>query len=302
MDIFDVRSARPMLLSEEKSPFDSPEYIYELKLDGIRCLAYLDKAGSDLRNKGNIALASIYPDLEDIHKHVAGKIILDGELVVVSDGKPDFEKLLRRAVMSDRFKIRLAAAANPVTYVAFDILYQDGRELYGVPLRERKRLLNDAINETERIAISRVMERQGIALYNLAKEMDLEGIVAKRADSLYHPGKISKDWIKIKYMQEEDFIAAGYIQKSGNVVSLVLGRQEGGMLRYEGHVTLGVSREQVRKMDTSPNCPFGQVPPGNEDAKWLAFMPLCTVKYMKRTTKGGMRQPVFKGFRMGVTS
>ncbi len=291
-----------MLLTEEKEPFDSPDYLFELKMDGIRCLAYLGEGVTDLRNKENIALLPLYPELAGLCNQAGGNVILDGELVIMAGGKPDFEKLQRRSLMSDAFKIRLAKDMDPVTYVAFDILYSNGRELYGLKLSERKRLLNEAVRENERLAVSRVTAGQGVALYSLAESMDLEGIVAKRAGSLYSPGKRTKDWVKIKYMQEEDFIAAGYIPKEGSLLSLVLGRQAEGGLQYEGHVTLGVSRGAVAKMDTSPRCPFGLVPPGNEGAVWFDPMPLCTVKYMKRTSKGSMRQPVFKGFRTGVLS
>ena len=302
MDIFEARSASPMLLTEEKEPFDSADYIFELKMDGIRCLAYLGASITDLRNKENIALLSLYPELQGLCSQADGNVILDGELVIMSGGKPDFEKLQRRSLMSDAFKIRMAKEMDPVTYVAFDILYRNGQELYDIPLTERKRLLGEAVRENKRLAVSRMTVGKGVALYNLAESMDLEGIVAKRSDSLYHPGKRTKDWVKIKYMQEEDFMAAGYIQKNGSFISLVLGRQAEGRLVYEGHVTLGVSRDQVHKINTSPHCPFGSIPPGNESAVWFDHMPLCTVKYMKRTSKGGMRQPVFKGFRMGVLS
>jgi bifunctional non-homologous end joining protein LigD/DNA ligase-1 len=302
MDIFESRSASPMLLTEEKEPFDSPDYLFELKMDGIRCLAYLGNGVADLRNKENIALLHLYPELAALCNQINGNVILDGELVIMAGGKPDFEKLQRRSLMSDAFKIRLAMDMDPVTYVAFDILYCNGRELYGTPLTERKRLLNEAVRENERLAVSRVIMEQGAALYRLAESMDLEGIVAKRTQSLYVPGKRTKDWVKIKFMQEEDFIAAGYIPKEGSFLSLVLGRQGNDGLVYEGHVTLGVAREQVRIMDTSPRCPFLSVPPGNEGAVWFDHMPLCTVKYMKLTSKGGMRQPVFKGFRTGVLS
>jgi len=99
---------------------------------------------------------------------------------------------------------------------------------------------------------------------------------------------------------EEDFIAAGYVYKEGSGVSIELGSQADGKLQYEGHVTLGVTWAKVKEMATSPHCPFELLPPGNEGVVWFDYMPLCTVKYMKRTRKGGMRQPVLKGFRMGT--
>jgi bifunctional non-homologous end joining protein LigD/DNA ligase-1 len=251
MDIFESRGASPMLLTEEKEPFDSPDYLFELKMDGIRCLAYLGDGMTDLRNKENIALLPLYPELAGLCVQAGGNMILDGELVVMAKGKPDFEKLQRRSLLSDAFKIRLAAERDPVTYVAFDILYHRGRELYGLQLAERKRLLETAVRENERLAVSRVIREQGAALYRLAESMDLEGIVAKRAGSLYYPGKRTKDWVKIKYMQEEDFIAAGYIPKEGSLLSLVLLRQAEGGPIYAGHVTMGVSREAVAKMAAS---------------------------------------------------
>lgn len=291
-----------MLISEDQKPFDSPDYVYELKLDGIRCVAYLDENGADLRNKRNMALGPIFPELRDIYKQVNKPCILDGELVVLDKGKPNFELLQRRALMTDPFRIKIAADTNPAAYVAFDILYYDGKELLQLPLMERKSTLDIAVLESPRLAISRVTEGQGIALYNLAEGMELEGIVAKRRDSYYYMGKRTKDWIKIKYMQEEDLIAAGFIPKGNHMISLVVGKPENGKLRYEGHVTLGVTREKIQQLDTNPNCPFEQLPAGNEDAIWFDYMPLCTVQYMKRTTKGGMRQPVFKGFRLSVLS
>jgi len=136
--------------------------------------------------------------------------------------------------------------------------------------------------------------------YELAKKQELEGIVAKKKDSKYYFGKRTKDWIKIKYLLDDDFVVCGYILKDNNMTSLVLGKYNDDLLLYKGHVTLGVSGSafgplsQIKQIDT----PLFHVPPGNEDAVWLEPNIVCTVKFMIKTANGGMRQPVFKGLRI----
>ena len=109
---------KPMLLSEQEAPFDSPEYLFELKLDGIRCFAHLDRDMTDLRNKENFCLSRLFPELMDIHRQVKAPCVLDGELVLMENGVPSFERLRRRAMMTDHFKIQLAASSLPVSFVA----------------------------------------------------------------------------------------------------------------------------------------------------------------------------------------
>ncbi len=287
---------KPMLLTEQDQPFDSPEYLYELKLDGIRCIAYLTSDATDLRNKDSYCLTPLFPELKAICRQAKAPCILDGELVLMENGVPNFERLRRRAMMTDPFKIQLAASTLPAAYVAFDILQLDGGELLSLPLTKRKEILSETVEESLRLAVSRTIEGAGVALFEQAKAMNLEGIVAKRKDSLYQPDKRSKDWIKIKNLKDEDFFACGYVPKE-RMTSLVLGKQIAGQLTYQGHVSLGVPGREVRAMATSPHCPFFMVPPGNDNAVWFEYMPLCTVQYMERTSAGALRQPVFKGFR-----
>ena len=129
-----------MLIGASGEAFDSPDYIYELKLDGVRCIAYLDpNAGTELRNKRNINVTATYPELGEIHKQVKKRCILDGAVLIIKDGKPDFSEMQRRALMGDPFKIRLAANSLPVCFTAFDILYLDKEPLIQKPLMERKK-------------------------------------------------------------------------------------------------------------------------------------------------------------------
>jgi bifunctional non-homologous end joining protein LigD len=306
MDIFESKNIKPMLISEIKDAFDSPDYIYELKLDGERCIAYLDKdEGTVLRNKRNLNMLSKVPELSDIHKQAKTRCILDGELIVIKDGKPDFSEIRRRSLMSNSFKIELASSKFPASFIAFDIIYHKDHEVTDLSLIERKKLLRDTIIENERIAISRFIETQGIEYYKLTEEKQLEGIVAKRKDSKYYFDKRTKDWIKIKNLQDDDFVVCGYIQKDNSVISIVLGQYSDVELIYKGHVTLGVSTSDFKLMKNTAkiNKPlFKDISVGNEDAVWLEPVLVCTVKYMMKTAGGSLRQPVFKGLRDDKTA
>lgn len=298
MDIFDSKSVTPMLISEMKDPFDSPDYIYEVKWDGIRCLSYLD-INTEMRNKRNKLMIPLFPELEELYKQVKEKCIIDHELLVLKNGIPDFYEVQKRALMSNSFKIKLAADKFPASIIVYDILYYKDKEITMLPLIERKKYLEDIIEENELISVSRYIEKDGVKLFELVKEKGLEGIVAKRKDSLYWQGKKTKDWIKCKVMSTDDCVICGYIPKDNNMISLVLGQyNEENNIVYKGHVTLGVSLSILKRFHYKEinDSPFGFVPNGNEDAIWLAPELVCIVESMP-TKKDGFRQPVFKGIR-----
>ncbi len=299
-DIFESKNVKPMLIGSSSEAFDSEDYIFELKLDGERCLAYLDQNGTDLRNKRNIKMLSKVPELAEIHRQAKIRCILDGELIVIKDGKPDFFEIQRRSLTSNKFKIRLQSNKYPASFTAYDILYYHDHEVVTLPLMERKRLLEDAVTENDRLAISRYIDNHGIDFYKLTEQNDLEGIVAKRKNSKYIFEKRSKDWIKIKNLQDDDFVVCGYIAKENNMTSIILGQYDGDDLIYKGHVTLGVSNLDFQTISntkklTSPY--FKDTPPENQGSIWIEPRHVCTVKYMMKTATGSMRQPVFKGLR-----
>jgi bifunctional non-homologous end joining protein LigD len=240
------------------------------------------------------------PELAEIHKNVNVRCILDGELAVIKDGRPDFFEIQKRSMMSNPVKIDMAAKKYPACFTAFDILYYENRQVTDLPLTERKELLQKAvISENGRFAVSRFIEKNGIQFYALAEQQELEGIVAKRKDSKYYFDKRTKDWIKIKYLQDDDFVVLGYVPKENSMNSIILGQYSNGQLVYKGHVTLGVGGEPFRRIKTlnKTDCPFSEIPKGNENAVWVTPELVCTVKYMMKTESGGMRQPVFKGLR-----
>ena len=296
MELYENRSASPMLIAQQMEAFDDPDWIYELKMDGFRCLAYIDKDTVDFRNKRNMQMLPKFPELAGIYKHVNDKCILDGEIVVLAGGVPDFYRLQKRTMLTDRFKIQMEAERFPASFVAFDCIYQGNQELVFQSLMERKHKLSTMVTENDRIAVSRYIEKEGTALYQAAETRKLEGVVAKWKESLYFMGKRTKDWVKFKRMADEDFIVAGYIPKGGHTFSLVLAKYRLGSLVYKGHVTSGVTKDTVARLEETGRNPFRMLPTGNENAVWVEPGLVCVVEYMPNTLHS-LRQPVFKGFR-----
>ena len=300
-DLFEEKDITPMLLGEEKQPFDDIEYIYELKLDGIRCIAYLEKGKTTLRNKRNKDVTAIYPELANMHKCAKKRCILDGELVIFTDGKPDFYAVQRRSLMTGGFRISMAARQNPVQFVVYDILYVGKERITDKPLLYRKEILSQTVAEGCNLSISRYIEERGTDFFRLTKEQELEGIVAKRKDGLYHIGRRTRDWIKIKVMQDEDLLICGYQpDENGNVKDLVLGCFDGnGKLKNRGKVYLGVSKEDKKIVREFAADNRVQTPwfPHYKNIVWIKPELVGAAHFMHETENGTMRQPVFKGIR-----
>lgn len=159
---------------------------------------------------------------------------------------------------------------------------------------ERKSLLMDVVSESSHFSLSRVYDN-GPALFELTTQQGLEGIVQKRKNSLYYPGKRSRDWIKVKNLIDEDFVACGYIPR-GDLCSLILGQYNGADLIFCGHVSLGVSMQEASLYPTSEQCPFSSTPSDSSHTRWYSPLQVCTVRYMERTSHGSMRQPRLKCF------
>lgn len=296
MDLFQDKNISPMLIAQMWEPFDDPEWIYELKLDGCRCIAYLEKDKVILRNKRNMELLPRFLELKDIYKQAEHRCILDGELVVMVNGVPDFYELQKRTMLTSRTKIELGAKRLPASFVAYDCLQVEDRVLLDRPLLERKQILKELIYEKEQIAVSRYVHEKGTQLFQLTVEKELEGVVAKKSSSLYYQGKRTKDWIKFKRMADRDFIICGY--EPGKVISLLLGEYREGELVYAGTVSWGVRREIIHVLKEG-KCPFGKNMKPDGKIVWCKPEKVCIVEYMPNTLDA-LRQPVFKGIRDDV--
>lgn len=297
MDIYDKKNIKPMLIADMKQPFDSVDYIYEVKWDGIRCISYLDK-DTDIRNIKNKPVLPIFPELEEIHKQIKYKCILDHELVVLKNSIPDFYEVSRRLTTRNQFKIKLAADKFPASIIAYDILYYKDRDLTMLPIVERKKYLEEVLIENDSICFSRYVECYGIQLFELVKEKGLEGTVAKRKDSKYYGGKKTKEWIKSKVLNTEDCVICGYIVREKGMTSFVIAQYDEDELIYQGQVSLGSSLRVLNNYEYEilAKSPLKYTPKGHENTVWIEPKLVCIIESMP-TDRDGYRQAVFKGIR-----
>lgn len=297
-DLFEQKNIAPMLLTLGK-PFDSDDYLYEMKYDGVRGIAYLDKDKTVLRNKRNKIIDETYPELKNIHTQVSDRCILDGEIVVLTCGKPDFFAMQKRSLMTDPIKIGLMTEKTPVTFVAFDILYYKNTSLLDTPLYKRKELLREVVtNDTNRLFVTSYIQSYGEQLYEMAVQNGLEGVVAKHKESLYYLGKRTRSWVKFKAWNDEDFVVCGYTQGEHKPInSLILGlfRKDGSLI-YQGSVGYGVSGEQERIILNLPKSkPHFEI---DKQVNWVVPLISASVKFLGRTQSGLLRQPALRGVRL----
>lgn len=296
----------PPMLATSGEAFDSPEFLFEIKWDGIRTLAFCGRGKVRLQGRKLTESTHRYPEVVRALEELPGEAVLDGEIVVLEEGKPVFERVLLRELINDRDKAALRSRSHPAVYVVFDILYADGEELIDVPLRERKKRLSRWLTEhppAPLVESSYVLER-GIAFFESAVEQGLEGIVAKELLSPYLPGKRTRYWLKIKTKRRLDAVVLGTVidRKTRRVKSLVLGGyRDGGELVWIGNVGSGLDAKTLEQLRTELDSLKTAAPedlrvaaPG--EIHWLKPTLVARVEFLEWTREGRLRAPVFVGF------
>ncbi len=192
-------SIHPMLATAIEKPFDGDDWLFEIKWDGYRAIAFIENGHARLVSRNQNELTHRYPELKDLPQFVKAKTaILDGEVVALDDqGRPSFSLMQQRTGFRPGGKRGVVNADVPILYFAFDLLYLDGYDWRKVPLEERKKKLSEIIILGDRLRLSDHYEREGIALFEVAKQKGLEGILAKKRDSIYQERR-SSEWLKIK--------------------------------------------------------------------------------------------------------
>lgn len=290
MSLWDNRDWMPLLLTEKKEAFNSKDYLFEVKFDGIRALLYIGPNSFSIRNRHKKEITYLYPELLQIQELVKVNTILDGEIILMDNGLPSFLKLQERAHLKDKNKIKIQSRIHPVIFIAFDILYQN-KDLIKLPLISRKSILDKISNNDYFIKNKYIIER-GVDLFSFTKNKKLEGIVAKRLDSIYSINKRSKDWIKIKNFQVEEFVIGGYQKKENGSISLLLGEYIENKLSYVGSVILFSNRELYRQVLHSKILKTSSfVNYKREGTIYISPKYKCKVKYMERTKINHLRQP-----------
>lgn len=291
MDVFQEKCIRPMRFHRTLAPFNSHDWIYELKLAGIRCIAYLGNADTDLRNPQNVPLLPVFPELKHLHLQTKHPCILDGLLYVLINGSSNQEELIQRFHSSET----TGKITSPVSYVAFDLLYYKDHLTTNLPLMQRKALLDATIQETVDLTVSRTIEDRGTDLFQLALRENLDGVVAKRKDSLYQMNTLTNDWVQFLTVPAGYYILCGYTSVMDGSGSLLLGQYHGDTLVYKGSVSSSTVSSGFALKDflrqssiiLSPCSPFSIAPvfPSQQRIQWFQPTVVCKVELPNSTKK-----------------
>ncbi len=298
----------PMLATLTNKPFDEEGWIYEVKWDGYRAMAFLNNGSLELKSRNNNSFNDkFYPVLTALQK-LGINAILDGEIVVLDQqGTPDFSALQGW---------RSEADGHLVFYV-FDLVWYEGKDLLKTPLTDRKRLLQSVLPVNDMIRLSDNFDTTGKEFFKLAGQMGLEGIMAKKANSTYEPGNRTKNWLKIKTEKRQEAIIGGYTineNTSKPFSALLLGLFDNGQFLSLGTVgtgfTVSFQKELIKKLKPLEisQSPFLVAPefnkpsrfrpnPPKADVVWVKPEVVCEISYREMTRDGAIRHPSFKGLR-----
>lgn len=281
----------PMLLSEIDKPFNDSNYLYELKFDGIRALIYINKDEIIIKSRNGVILNETYPELLNIKDITNDECILDGEIVLLNDGIPSFSKLQERVRLKNKNKIEEMSINNPTTFVCFDILYKN-KDLTGIPLNKRKEELNKLKDND--VFVKSIMYSNGIELFKLVKKEGLEGIVAKKKDSLYIYNKRVDNWLKIKNFKSGTFYICGYsYTKNDNLISVILGEYKNNKYYFVGKMSYSNKNELFSKILNSKLI-NNYLVNYNKESNFIKPIYKIEVYFMERTKNNMLRQPFLK--------
>ena len=298
----------PMLATLVNEPFDKPGWLYEVKWDGYRAIALVKNGEVELASRNsksfNDKFYPIYQELQSWKMNV----VLDGEIVSLNEkGVADFSSLQGWRSEAD----------GALVFYVFDLLWFEGKDVMQFPLKERHEILKSVLPASDRIKISENFETNGIEFFKLAEEMSLEGIMAKRAESLYFPGTRSKDWLKIKTQERQEVVIGGFTKNEGSskkFSSLLVGVFKNGKLVFTGKIGTGFTQKLQKELMEKfkpliiPQSPFTTEPDVNQPSRfrpnppkavavWLKPELICEVSFREMTRDGVMRHPSFEGLR-----
>ena len=300
---------KPMLATLVNEPFDDPDWIYEVKWDGYRAVAYINNGEVSIASRNNKSFAEKYYPITAVMEKWSLNAVLDGEIVVIGkDGKANFSALQNWRSEADGVLI----------YYVFDILWYNGKNIMPLTLSERQAILKEILpTNDDRIRLSQTFTSNGLDFFAAAKKMGLEGIMAKRATSVYSPDSRNKEWLKIKVNLRQEVVIGGFTKNDGSskqFSSLLLGVYENGKFQYVGKVGTGFSDKLQKEMMQqflpliTNKIPFASEPdinkpsrfrpnPPNAVATWLKPALVCEVSFAEVTSDGVFRHPSFEGMR-----
>jgi bifunctional non-homologous end joining protein LigD len=298
----------PMLAQLADQPPKSPDFVYEVKWDGIRALVALDEGEIRIRSRNGNDITRQFPELQHAAQSFhATSALVDGEIVCPDvDGKPSFQNVIHRLQLKGETAIRHAMAKFPALCFVFDCLYLDGRPIVGEPFTRRREWLEDAVKQPLAFRLSALVE-EGEALLDAVRRIGLEGIMAKRRDAIYSPGKRTGAWLKIKTRQTLELVIVGYTLGKGDreptLGALHLAATGDDGLEYVGKVGTGFDQRSLKmlwaKLQKLKKLkrPATSKPPDDTNSVWCEPKLLCEVQFASRTRDGRLREPVFMRLR-----
>ncbi|MDQ3957766.1 MAG: non-homologous end-joining DNA ligase [Actinomycetota bacterium] len=284
----------PMLATLTKTYFSDPQWVFEPKLDGIRCLAYRRGRSLKLLSRNKLDLTPTYTEVRDALAAQDGDFVVDGEIAAVKGELTSFSLLQQ-----------VHRQQVPVVYFCFDLVHLGGYDLRSLALTSRKRLLRDALTFDDPLRYVGHVEEEGEAYYREACKRGWEGLIAKRASSRYGTGR-SKEWLKFKCSFEQELVIGGYTEPQGSRTdfgALLVGYYDGPELRYAGKVGTGFTAQTLRDLRRKmvplerETPPFAGAPPVRKGAHWLTPKLVARIGFSEWTTDGKLRHPRFLGLR-----
>ena len=303
---------RPMLAVAGELPKDSENWAFEIKWDGVRAILFVEGGRVRAQSRNDLDVSNAFPELADIGEFLGmTTCVLDGEIVALGeDGRPSFSRLQRRMHVANQREARRRAAADPVSFVAFDLLYVDGHSLLELPYDERRsrleslRLSGETFTTTDSFR-----DVSGQDILAATVQNGLEGVVAKRRDSPYRPGRRHPDWTKVKSIRTQEVVIGGWTEgrgeRDGSLGALLLGIPDTDGLRYVGKVGTGFSAraraallQDLQRLAIA-HSPFGSPLPARETAAAHFARPALVgeVGFGEWTTAGRLRHPTWRGLR-----
>ncbi len=305
-------AVEPMLATLAERAPKGEDWLFEVKWDGVRAIAFIDGEDLRLQSRNGLRCERQYPELAVIPHHMAARqAVLDGEIAVLdAKGVARFHLIQPRISNTDPNSVAHLARSTPVVYFVFDILYLDGYDLRNAPLGERRKLLESVVTSGAEVRISEVFPADGEAMLEAARANDLEGIVAKRVTSRYESRR-SREWLKLKIVGEQEFVIGGFTRPQGSrdfFGALALGIHENGRLRWAGNVGTGFDQQSLADLHARmrplivKECPFAERPKPDRGMTWLRPELVCQVKFANWTQDGRLRAPVFLGLRTDLAA
>ncbi|MDX6718399.1 MAG: bifunctional non-ous end joining protein LigD [Solirubrobacteraceae bacterium] len=299
---------KPMLARAGDLPPDDDRWAYEIKWDGVRALAYSEPGRIRFESRNANDVTASYPELRALNRALSSHhAILDGEIVAFDEqGRPSFGRLQSRMHVSSESAARRRAKEVPVAYVVFDLLWLDGHPLLELPYAERRARLLELGLEGPAWRTPDHVVGDGAAVLEASVANGLEGVVAKKLDSPYEPGRRSACWLKVKNVRREDVVVGGWVpgagRRSDRIGALLVGVEEDGRLRYAGRVGTGFTEAELDRLagvlerrEESPFAPSEARPP--RDSVFVAPTRVAEVEFTEWTSDGMLRHPSYKGLR-----